>query len=221
MGIDPYLKFIVGIETQKNDPRFSESERELILAAHNCYYLGEMLVPPLCRIDRHGLWEDVDLVTSWPIGKRERPEFNSVFYEGCPMMGDVWETNGAVVGYIIEDCHADYLLRGLYLVPGFIDLFGGVESGHVVLESMDPEEHEMEYRHASGGLCIDEEPDGSYRHYQKDQVDRAIAEGRWLPMFSPASTDRWFTIAIHLLHHAGWVGTTRDDLKIMVAFDWA
>ena len=60
-----------------------------------------------------------------------------------------------------------------------------------------------------------------YQAHKKRQVDLAIAEKRWLPMYQPWSTNIWFDKALHLLHLAGWVGVERKDLKLLVVFSWA
>lgn len=205
MGVDPYLLWVCGInDATENDHRFDIAEFERLENWHGWY--GDIPVPPL---DDDGF----DLVTIKPTNQaQKRPSLDSIFYNGNPSGRYPWTGDNPVTGYIIASCHEDTLLRGLSLVPGFSDL---LDRDCIVLPNLNLDEHEFIYRHYCDSWGEKGKPE------RKAEIDKAIAEGRWIEMFSPWITGNWFRLAIHVLHLVGWTGVTREMLKLMMVWGWA
>jgi len=196
MSVNPYLMWIIGVEVEKNDPRFDRA-----VWNKNChdYDWCEIEVPPL---EGRWPWDGFDLITAHDMTNlpEKRPTVRQLYYYGSPMAAGPTEPD-KVVGYIICESQDRHLLRGLYLVPGFSELFG--DRGYVILPQKEDLLDHYKYRR------------------NRDEAEAALAEHRLFEMYEPWQTDQWYLIAMHVLHFAGWTGIKRSDLRPMMVFDWA
>jgi len=198
MGVNPYLMWIVGAEVEKDDPRFDRSIWEKV--DKDCEWYN-VEVPVL-----EGEWpcDNFDLVTARDLSNlpEERPTLEQVYYYGSPMVAGP-DNPDKVVGYVICQSRDRHLMRGLYLIPGFKELFS--EKEYVILPQENLDNLDYRYRR---------EPD-------KSKAEAAFAEHRLIEMYSPWQTDQWYSLAIHVLHFVGWTGIKRSDLRPMMVFDWS
>jgi len=203
MSVDPYLIFLCGInDAAKDDPRF---DWEIANKLEVTYGSIEDAPVPVLSLDddEDEFWDEFCSMPTKHIDSR--PPLHSAFYEGNPSQAHpTAHGDQPTVGYIIESVHNQDLLRALSLVPGFSKI---MEGSVAILPSMTMEGNELKY--------------GLDSSLDREGVELAIKEGRWIKYYPCWVTNRWFNCAIHVMHFAGWTGVTRNMLKLMVVFDWA
>jgi len=176
MSTNPRLLWVVCAEVEKGDQRFDPSILDAM--EEKGQYTWNTEIPVL--LGAGPVWHDFDLVT-----RR--------FLDDLP---------SEILYRLTEFSAREHLLRGLFLVPGFNELFD--EAGRA------------EIRQDANPLMF------SYRDpAAKASLESAIAEHRFIEMYKPWKTDQWYSAAIHVLHHVGWTGIRRTDLRLMMVFDWA
>jgi hypothetical protein len=194
MGIRPKFYIVVGIDDAKeDDPRYERPDEEWLEEIINFRELTE-----------EECWRDTDddgLFDDYRFAKRGDYGYSLQLYD---ILYNLHESSEYVVENIrglitYKGRHDDHIIRALATLD---EKF--LQSGYEHIPLIDPEEHQLLYRHA---------------RYTEEDVKANRFVQSYFENMPPISRMHWKR-AIHYLKLVGWT-VKEEELRYMLVWDWS